>query len=213
MSENPTKSTVFEFWNKNRFGILVLLIISLSFLAYTTIRYVQAFQVVRQWTEFDSQNYMDGENNPDGFRLETPQSWISAAHDGGGQKNLGNLRARFSNPFFVFSRKTYLAIWWRRVDETWTLENVRDWYIEDLGFGINRSALEQRRNSFQEVSVGAGNYPALSQDFWHSANSGTQIVLFVVGDEAFILQFTAQDFDTETSNTFTRMLNSFEVYK
>lgn len=198
--------------NKNHLPVLVLLILILVFVAGTATRYSHAFQVEGQWTEFNSQNYMHGENNPGGFRLEYPAAWISGAYEDGGQKNLKNLRARFDNPYFIFSPKTYLSIWWRRVDETWTLENVRDWYIEELGFGINQPELEQNRNTFQKVTVGVGDYPALSQIFGQGTSSVKQIVLFIVGDEAFILVFSTPGFDYYT-DTFNRVLNSFEVYE
>lgn len=198
--------------NKNHLPVLVLLILVLVFIAGTVTRYSHASQVEGQWAEFDSQNYMHGENNPDGFCLEYPTAWVSGAFEDGGQKNLKNLRARFSEPHFIFSQNTYLSVWWRRVDETWTLEDVRDWYIEELGFGINRSELEQNRNNFRKITVGVGDYPALSQVFWRGSNSGTRIVIIIVGDEAFILDFTTSSFDTY-SDTFNRMLNSFEVYK
>ncbi len=210
---NIIKPNLIKFWMKYRLAILVLFMLGISFTVYTSFRYIHAFQVAGQWTEFDSLNHMHGENNPDGFRLEFPQSWVSGAFDGGGQKNLKDARAAFDEPFFLFTPNTFLYVWWRRVDETWTLEDVRDWYIEELGFGINRSELEQRRNSFREITVGEGNYPALSQVFWQSADSGTRIVLFIVGDEAFILDFNAQRFDAETLDTFNRMLNSFDVYE
>ena len=207
------KLNLIKFWNKNRLAILVLLMLGLSFIIYTTIRYIQAFQVAGQWTEFNSQDYMHGENNPDGFRLEYPQSWRLEAYANGGSKNFKDARLGFDEPYFLFTPNTFLYVWWRRVDENWTLEDVRDWYIEELGFGINRSELEQKRNSFQEVMVGAGNYPALSQVFWRDTNSGTRIVLFIVGDEAFILDFDAQKLDSETLDIFNRMLDSYEVYE
>ncbi|MCP4420495.1 MAG: hypothetical protein GY805_28140 [Chloroflexi bacterium] len=199
-----------EFIKKNRLPLFVLFIIVLSFIVVTAIRIIHAIQVDGQWTEFDSQSYMHGENNPDGFRMEYPQGWTSGSYEGGGQKNLGDLRASFSNPFYVFTQKTFLSIWWRRVDETWTLEDVRDWYIEENGFGINRSELEQKRNSFQERLIGSENYPALSQVFSQTGSTEIQIVLFIVGDEAFVLEMNSNIYELDT---FNRMLNSFEVYE
>lgn len=199
------------FWKKNWLAILILIILGLSLVVYTTARYIHAIQVKGQWGVFDSQNYMNGEGNPDGFRLEFPLSWRFAAYDNGGPKNLKDARAAFDEPFFFFTPTTFLYIWWRRVDSTWTVEDVRDWYIEELGFGINRSLLEQNRHAFREITVGDGNYPALSQAFWQDAHSGTRIVLLVVGDEAFVLDFSSQNFP-ESSATFNRMLDSFEVY-
>lgn len=202
-----------KFWQKNRFSFLALVMIGITVIGYTVYRINRALQFEGQWAEFDSQDYMHGENNPDGFRLEFPQSWVSGAFDGGGQKNLGDLRARFEEEFFIFTPNTYLSIWWRRVDETWTLEDVRDWYIDDLGFGINHAELEQQRNLFREITVGACNYPALSQDFWQGPHSGKRIILLIVGDEAFVLDLNAPYFDAKTTDTFDRMLRTFEVYK
>lgn len=200
------------FWKKNWLAILILIILGLSWIVYTTARYVHAIQAEGQWGVFDSQNYMHGEDNPDGFRLEFPLSWRFAVYDNGGPKNLKDAQAAFDEPFFLFTPNTFLYIWWRRVDDTWTLEDVRDWYVDELGFGINRSLLEQNRHAFREITVGVGDYPALSQVFWRDAYAGTRIVLLIVGDEAFVLDFSTQNF-TETSATFNRMLNSFEVYE
>ena len=206
------KSKFVKRLNKNHLPVLVLLILILVFIAGTVTRYSHASQVEGQWAEFDSQNYIYGENNPDGFRLEYPQSWPLAAYEGGGPRNLKDARLGFDEPHFLFTPSTYLYVWWRRVDENWTLEDVRDWYIEELGFGINRPDLEQNRNAFQKVTVGVGDYPALSQIFGQGTRSVKQIVLFIVGDEAFILVFSTPGFDYY-SDAFNRMLNSFEVYE
>ncbi|KAA3657874.1 MAG: hypothetical protein DWQ04_26840 [Chloroflexi bacterium] len=89
---------------------------------------------------------------------------------------------------------------------------MRDWYITDLGFGINRSELENARNTFRTTTIGKGDYPALSKVFWRSTHSGRRIIILIEGDEAFVFDFDAERLDTETLNTFNRMLDSFEVY-
>jgi hypothetical protein len=211
---DSTNLTFEGFWKKNRFSILVFVILSLSFLIYSSFRIIQAKQVEGQWDVFDSKNFITGRNNPDGFQIDYPKHWISGAYDEGGEKNLGDLRARFSDPYFLFSPTTYVSIWWRRVDDEWTLHDVKEWYIHDLGFNINRDQLAEKSDSFREITVGKGNYRATNQVFWKNGNSDIRIVLVLVGDEAFALQLVTPNLnDTDTQETFNRMLDSLEIYK
>ncbi len=90
--------------------------------------------------------------------------------------------------------------------------DARDWYIEDAGFGISRYILEQSLDYFQETSIGIGGYPALESTFNFGRYEKRKVVLFVVGDEAFALEFHAKNYG-EMGETFERMLISFEVYQ
>ena len=192
--------------------IVILLALAVGFAGLTTRRYIHAISLKGQWTLFDSQKYMHGSNNPDGFRLEYPSSWQAGAYNNGGPKNLGDARAAFDAPFFLFTPRTFLYIWWKRIDQNWSLEDVRDWYIEENGFNVNRDLLEQSRDSFSETAVGAGNYPALTQTF---AGGRERIILYllIVDDEAFVLEFNTKNYNNDLEKTFERMVNSFEVYK
>ncbi len=192
--------------------IVVLFALAAGFAGLTAQRYIHAASLKGQWTLFDSQQYMYGNNNPDGFRMEYPSGWQAGAYDNGGPKNLGYLRARFTEPYFIFTPTTYLSIWWKRIDKSWSLEDVRDWYIEENGFNINHDVLEQSRNYFLETTVGAGGYPALTQTF---AGGRERIILYllIVDDEAFVLEFNTKNYNGNLEKTFDRMSDSFEVYK
>ncbi|NKQ35863.1 MAG: hypothetical protein HF973_09645 [Chloroflexi bacterium] len=192
--------------------LIIFFVLAVVFIGFTIQRYANAASMKGKWTVFDSQHYIHGIDNPDGFRVEYPSGWQPGAYDNGGPKNLGDLRARFTEPHFIFTPKTYLSIWWKRIDKSWTLEDVRDWYIEENGFNINRELLEQSRDSFSEITVGADNYPALTQTF---AGGTERIVLylFIVGDEAFVLEFNTKNYNADLEKTFDRMLSSFEVYE
>ncbi len=192
--------------------LIIFSALAVVFIGFTIQRYVTAASMKGKWAVFDSQNYIRGVGNPDGFRLEYPSSWQPGVYDNGGPKNLGDLRARFTEPYFIFTPKTYLSIWWKRIDQNWSLEDVRDWYIEENGFNVNRDLLEQSRDSFSETAVGAGNYPALTQTF---AGGRERIILYllIVDDEAFVLEFNTKNYNNDLEKTFERMVNSFEVYK
>lgn len=200
-----------KFWRENRLMLIILCALAIGFTGFTVQRYIRAVSLKGQWTSFDSQQYMHGNNNPDGFRMEYPSSWQEGVYDNGGPKNLGDARVAFDAPFFLFTPRTFLYIWWKRIDDNWTLEDVRDWYIEENGFNINRELLEQSRDSFSETTVGAGNYPALTQTFAGGKERIT-LYLFIVGDEAFVLEFNTKNYNADLEKTFSRMLASFEVY-
>ncbi len=210
---NDITPTLAKFWKQNRLVIIILAIYFCGFFVHTASQYFQAIQLEGEWSIFDSQEYLHGKNNPDGFRLEVPMSWQSGVYDNGGPKNLGDARAAFDEPFFVFTPKIYTYVWWRRIDDTWELETVRDWFIDNLGYGINQTVLEQERNSFRSTTVGDGNYPALEHEFRIAGNQKERVVIVIVDDEAFVLTFTSKWVDPKTDKIFNRMLDSFEVYQ
>ncbi|KAA3660583.1 MAG: hypothetical protein DWQ04_19020 [Chloroflexi bacterium] len=194
------------------FSLILLLAFVIYFLAVTGLRIIQAYQLEGEWVEFNSQQRLKGENDPEGFSIEYPANWEALSYSGGGTKNLRELRAGFDNPYYLFSTKDYVSIWWRRVDESWTMYDVRDWYIEDIGFGISQSSLEQSRDSFKATSIGSQNLPSLEKTFYPGMNEQIRVVLFVVDNEAFVLEFQSNNYRNFES-TFERMLNSFEVYE
>ncbi len=190
-----------------RISLLIFVILVLGFLGNTSMRIIRAYQFEGEYSLFDSQDSLVGDNDPDGFRLEYPTSWSPLSWSNGHPKeNLRERRVKFKNPYYFFSTKTYVTIWWRRVDNNWTMYDAKDWYSEEYGFGISQRSLD----SFQETSIGIDNYPALENTV-----QGREVVLFVVGDEAFALEFQAKNHVEykKMENIFERMLNSFEVYQ
>ena len=86
---------------------------------------------------------------------------------------------------------------------------------ENVPFGVNHSELDQKRNSFEEIVVGKGNYPALTQTFvqFSGVNPRRQVVILIAGDEAFAFEFRTNNYNEETQETFERMLDTLEFYE
>jgi hypothetical protein len=186
------------------FGLIVIL-----FITGILIRFIHGNTNVGQWTVFNSRERLTGEDDPDGFRLEYPSSWEANAYSGGGSHNMGELRALFNYPFYLFEIQQNLHVYWRRVDEDWTRYDARDWYIEDLPFG---HAAVTNENIYQEIKIGKGNYLALTGTNLTTFDK-RRVVVLVIGDEAFALDFYSERDDPEVDVIFERMLDSFEVYK
>ena len=175
----------------------------------------RAVQLEGQWSTFDTSQYEHTANDPDGFRLVYPSGWDAGFLDGGRSKNLRELRASFEKPSYTWTSTTYLNIWWRRVDPSWQLDDALTWFEGDLGFGLDRTQLAKKHDTWERITVGAENYPALLQTFATSpvAPPYAKIILLVKDDEAFALTFRNDLSVPETPAIFDRMLGSFEVYR
>jgi hypothetical protein len=204
-----------EFIKRNKVSVFMVAAVLTYISLGAGVRLWRTYQFRGEWAQFDSIEHSKADTFPDGFRLDYPASWNVLIYENGGTKNLRELRSAFTKPNYIFVANTYLNIWWRRVDESWTLEDARQWYVQELAFGIRDSELEQKQTSFQEQTVGVGNYPALIQTFdeFGGKNPHRQVVLLVVDDEAFALSFHTKTYDEEIQKTFERILNSLEIYR
>jgi hypothetical protein len=175
----------------------------------------RAVQLEGQWSTFDTSQYEHTANDPDGFRLVYPSGWDAGFLAGGRSKNLRELRASFEKPSYTWTSTTYLNIWWRRVDPSWQLDDALTWFEGDLAFGLDRTQLAKKHDTWERITIGAENYPALLQTFATSpvAPPYEKIILLVKDDEAFALTFRNDLSDPETPAMFERMLGSFEVYR
>lgn len=186
-----------------------------------TIELIIAYQSEGQWETFDSNSEAHPPQDPDGYRLEYPVSWNAFFHSGGGTKNLREQRGHFESPYYWWVSKTYLSIWWRRIDDNWTLPDALSWFEHELAFGIRDSEVKSKHHSWEQAIVGKGKYPALMQTFRDTfapyrlqrSKETERVVLFIVGDEVFVLTFYDDEVDPETTAIFQRMLDSFDVYK
>lgn len=199
----------------NKASLFILVVIVGVFLIGISRRFISNIQYQGEWSQYDSQAYSQASTFPDGFRLEYPANWEVSNLEKGGTKNLGELRVSFYKPDYFFTPSTALQIWWRRVDDNWTLKETKDWYIGDIAFGVNDAELEQKRDSFREVEIGKGNYLALVQTFnrFEGENPGRQVFLVVVGDEAFAFSFHSDNYDEDIAILFERMIDSLEIYR
>ncbi len=185
--------------------LLIFVILVLGTLGSVSMRIIRAYRLEGEYSLFDSQDSLVGDNDPDGFRLEYPTSWSPFSWSNGHPNyGLREQRVMFNNPYYFFNTKTFVTIWWQRVDDNWTMYDARDWYMESRGFGSGQT--------FQETSIGIDSYPALENTL---PVGRVKIVLFVVNDEAFALEFEAKNFAEyrKMENIFEHMLNSFEVYQ
>jgi hypothetical protein len=199
-------------WPLKKRHVAAFVIIIAVFIMGVTIRFVRGYTLEGEWAVFDSQKRLTGHNNPDGIRLEYPANWEVSPYSEGGTKNLGDLRVSFYNPFYLFTAKQYLSIWWQRTEDDWTRYDVRDWFIEDIGFEYKVDTLREFRELFQETKIGMGNYPALTQTFQKRNETEERIIVFSVNDEAFVLRVNYLTGDSETEEILKRMINSIEVY-
>lgn len=191
--------------------LIVLLIMFVS-VVDASIDRIKARQLEGQWAVLDSQEKLVGENDPDGFEMLYPADWRLVAYSNGNSKNLVEKRIAIEESLSLFGAKTYVSIWWKRVNDSWTMYDARDWYIKDLGFGLNQSALQHTHDSFSETNIGAGEYLALERVFKLSGSEKRKVVVFVVGNEAFAIEFHGQNYK-ETEEIFEQMLSSFEDYE
>ena len=204
-----------------KFALRILLGIILFIIVGRTISLIMAYQKEGQWNTFDSISWAKPPKDPDGFRLNYPTSWDEFSYSGGATKNGRELRASFESPYYWWTSKTYLNIWWRRIDGHWTLTDASNWFEHELGFGIRDHEIEMKHDAWQTTTIGKGKYPALVQTFgdpygvFHLPPSKAEerVVLLIVGDEAFALTFNDDEVDPETVAIFQKMLDSFEVYK
>jgi hypothetical protein len=200
---------------RNKISIFIIVVVLGYVLLGIGVRFGRAYRFQGEWKGFDSQDYFQTETFPDGLRLDYPKGWELSVYEKGGTKNLGELRVSFIKSNYFFWPDTGLNVWWRRIDENWALEDAREWYVENLAFGISDNELEQKQDTFQEITVGTGNYPALTQTFHLPGrnNPRKQVVLLVVGDEAFAFTFQMKGDDEEIRKIVERMLNSLEIYE
>ena len=201
-------------WN-----ILVLSAVAFYISAYLIISWSHAIRFKGQWTVFDSQNYSTAETFPDGIRFEYPKSWDVTTYEKGGTPNLGvDLRIYLKAPL----QRIWMDVYWRR-EEDWTLDDVLDWYIDDVERTVPFDELMQSRDQFTPALVGVGDYPALVHDYPRS-NLGIlgpapgphhlmRAVLFKVGDEAFAITLTTADKTDGSLEIFQRILDTLEIYK
>jgi hypothetical protein len=195
--------------------MIVLIIVLVYFVIGINERWRRTQEFQGQWSQFDSQNYFKRETFPDGFRLDYPASWSVSTYRKGIPQSR-EFRTRFTQPDNnFFSPDTNMSTYWQQVDEDFTLDDARIWFVEDVVTDISRSELEQKRVSFQEITVGKGNYPALTQTFvqFNGTNPHRQVVVLVVGDEAFAFSFHTKNYDEETKQVFKRMLDTLEIYE
>jgi len=197
--------------------VLQILVVTLvvGTVSFTLVeRFIHARQGIGEWRLFDSQeHYRDIPTFPDCFRVEYPANWELAVLENGGTKNLRELRVAITRPNYLFWPNTTLEVWWRRVDETWTLERVKDWFVQDVYFGISPDELDQKQDSFQPTMVGTNNLPGLTQTFdtFHGRNPVRKVILLLVGDEAFAFNFITTNSDSEVEPIFGRMINSIDM--
>lgn len=191
------------------------LVLFIGAVGFTLIqRFIHTRQGETEWKLFDSQeHYRDIQTFPDCFRVEHPANWELAVLENGGTKNLGELRVSITRPNYLFWPNTGLNVWWRRVDETWTLERVKDWYIQDVSFGVSTQELAQKQGSFQPIFVGPGELPGLTQTFevFRGPNPREHVILLLVKGEAFAFSFMTNDYDADVEQIFSRMSDSIEM--
>lgn len=199
----------------NKLALIVVSLLIISWVSSKVIDTSRARQLEGQWVEFDSNDYQITANDPDGFQLSVPAHWKKFFHSGGGTKNLKELRASFESPYYLRVSATYCNVWWRRIDDTWTLQDAQAWFEDDLGFTLWDSEIEQKHDSWESTTIGFQKYPALTQTFTRlrGKNPRMQVTLLVVRDEAFALVMQDDDVDEETEARFQRMLDTFEVYR
>ena len=196
--------------------IIILGLIVVGILFDLRNQYERYYQMQGQWATFDSQAYHQQIRSfPDGFRLDYPLGWGITTYERGGTKNLRQLRVSFTTPHFIFDPDSYLQVWWRRIDENWTLDDARKWFVKEIPFGLDGVELREKQDTFQKTTVGIGQYPALIQTFtvFSGENPHEQVVLLVVGDEAFAFSFHTDNYDEQTEQIFERMLDSLEIYE
>lgn len=199
----------------NKISLIIVVFIVGLFLIEIGKRYISMIHYQGGWSQYDSQEYSQASTFPDGFRLDYPTNWEVSNLRKGGTKNLRELRVSFYKPNYIFTPSTYLQVWWRRVEANWSLDDVEEWYVSDIAFGVNRDELEQKRDRFLRTKVGAYDYPALVQTFnrFEGKNPRRQVVLLVVGDEAFAFSFHTDDYNEDIAATFERMIASLEIYR
>jgi hypothetical protein len=199
----------------NKVSLIIVVVIVGVFLIELGKRYDSMIHYQGEWSQYDSQEYSQASTFPDGFRLDYPANWEVSNLRKGGTKNLRALRVSFFEPNYIFIPSTYLQIWWHRVDTNWTLDDVKEWYVNDIAFGVNRDELEQKRDGFSRIKVGVHDYPALVQTFKHfeGKNPRRQVVLLLVGDEAFAFSFHTNDYNEDIAATFERMIATLEIYR
>lgn len=192
--------------------VLLLLMGIVSFTLFQ--RFIHARQGESEWKLFDSQeHYRDIQTFPGCFRVEHPTNWELAVLERGGTKNLGDLRVAITRPNYLFWPNTVLNVWWRRVDKTWTLERVREWYVQGVSFGVSNEELAQKQDSFQSILVGPGKLPGLTQTFesFRGPNPREQIILLLEEEEAFVFSFITNDYDVDMERIFSHMIDSIDM--
>lgn len=199
----------------SKVSLVIVVFVVGYFIFGTGKRLITASLYRDEWSQYDSREYSQAETFPDGFRFDYPANWEVTSYENGATKNGRELRISMRAPNYIFSPSTYQQIWWRRVDDQWTLEDTKEWYIDDVAFGVNNTELEQKQDSFRNIEIGKGNYPALIQSFtqFEGENPLRQVVLLSVGDEAFVFSFHSENYDEDISATFERMINSLEIYR
>lgn len=197
--------------------IFVPIIVILYFAISIGVRWNRIDKYKGQWTQFDSQAHYQSETFPDGLRFDYPASWLIGTFESGSSPNIGRtLRVKLTDPNFLMREDTGIRIHWRRLDEDWSLADIRDWYIDEIERTINRSVLKAKRDDFQQSEIGQGSYPALMQDFSRLKRGPLpyyQVILFRVDDEAFVFIFNTSDRRNGSLDIFKRMLDSIEVYE
>ncbi len=194
--------------------IIVIVIVGLLLIGIGK-RYISFSQYQGEWRQYDSGEYSQTNTFPDGFRFEHPENWEVTSYEDGATKNGKELRVSLRKPNYIFTPSTGLQIWWRRVDDNWTLEDSKNWYVGDIAFGVDNTELEQKQDSFREVEIGKDNYPALVQTFKRFAgeNPTRQVFLLVIRDEAFAFSFYTDNYEEDVAITFERMIGSLEIYR
>lgn len=191
---------------------LTLLIGTASFILIQ--RFIHARQGEAEWQLFDSQDYYrDIQTFPNCFRMEHPANWELAVLENGGTKNLGELRVSITRPNYLFWPNTGLNVWWRSVDETWTLERVKDWYVQDVSFGVSAQELARKQDSFQPIRIGQNSFTGLTQTFeeFRGHSPREQVILILNDDEAFAFSFITTDYDSDVERIFRRMIDSIDM--
>ena len=191
---------------------VIILIVVIYSLIDTEMDRRRSRQLEGMWAIFNSQEKLTGNNDPDGFAMTYPANWQLIVNSNGGTKNLGERRVLIEESIRFFGAKTYVSVWWKRVDDSWTMYDARDWYIDHIGFGINRSTLKRSHDSFTEINIGTNGYPALERVFNLARSEKRRVIVFVVDNEAFAIDFHGQNY-RETEDVFEQMLNSFEDYE
>lgn len=199
----------------NRVLQRLVLILIIGIVSFTLAqRFIRARQGEGEWKLFNSQDhYRDIQTFPNCFRVAHPANWELAVLENGGTKNLGELRVAITRPNYLFWPNTTLEVWWRRVDETWTLERVKEWYVQDVSFGISRQELAQKQDSFRPILVGPNNLPGLTQTFeaFRGPNPREEVILVLDEDEAFAFRFITTDYDVDMEQIFGRMIDSLDI--
>lgn len=157
---------------------------------------IRGLLLLNQWSLFDSSNYYNSPSYPEGIRFEYPLYWELATFEHGASKNLGDLRIALYHPFYIFSPRRAMNVYWTRTNGKWELEDVADWFISNNVFGIDNETVNSLRGQFETVYAGRQNYPALIATVKGEGRNTTHTFLLLLdpdGDEAFGFDFVSHD--------------------